>query len=102
MNTLLRTLLATSITTILLVGCAEKSETDKAAEAAGAAVTEMAKSTMDAAKQVAEKTQEVTKAAADATVKAATETKDEAVEAKDKAVDVVDAASVAAKKEAAK
>ncbi len=98
MNILLRMLLGASITTILLVGCAEKNETDKAAEAAGAAVTEIAKSTMDAAKKAAEKTEEVTKAAADATVKAATEAKVKAVEAKDKAVDVVDAA----KKEAAK
>ncbi|MBC7785928.1 MAG: hypothetical protein H7Z18_00340 [Methylophilaceae bacterium] len=98
MNTLLRALLATSIAALLLSACGQKSETDKAAEAAGAAVTDMAKSTMDAAKEAADKTEVAAKDAADATLKAAEETKDKAVEMKDKAADVLDAA----KKEAAK
>lgn len=102
MNTLLRALLFTSIAALLLGGCGDKTETDKAAEAAGAAVTQIAKDTMDVAKKAAEKTEELTKAAADSTMKAAKETKEKAVVVKEKAVNVVDAASEAAKKEADK
>lgn len=102
MTTLLRALLATSIVALVLVGCGKKADTDKAAEAAGAAVTDMAKGTMDAAKEAATKTEEATKDAADATAKVAEEAKDKAVEVKDKAVDAVDAAKDTTKQDAAK
>lgn len=104
-----RMMIISSLAALLLVGCGNKSETDKAAEAAGAAVTNIAKDTIEAAKVAVAKTEQASKDVAEATARATDETKEKAivvkdkvVEAKDKAVDVVVAAKDAAKKEAAK